>query len=139
MMQQSITQRLSQRLWRGAQAPLPCVHSAISDRPIMKVQPILTLPPSPLHSRSEPAQPILAAHLIGKQFLNSPHGLFYGSYDQIAITTAGLYKSRFSDGTRQGGCDTCHDVHQTTVVKMYPIEYPEEVLPWRAPLRCPWL
>jgi len=66
-------------------------------------------------------------HLIGKQFLNSPHGLFYGSYDQIAITNAGLYKSRFKgeDGT-QGGCATCHDVHQTTVVKMYPIEYPEE-------------
>ena len=65
------------------------------------------------------------SHLIGKQFLNSPHGLFYGSFDQIAITTGGLYKSRFSDGTRQGGCDTCHDVHQSTIVKIYPEEYPE--------------
>jgi len=65
------------------------------------------------------------SHLIGKQFLNSPHGLFTGSYDQIAITNGGLYNSRFKDGTSQGGCATCHDVHQTTVVKMYPIEYPE--------------
>jgi len=64
-------------------------------------------------------------HLIGKQFLNSPHGLFYGSYNQIALTTPGLYRSRFSDGTRQGGCDTCHDVHQSTIVKMHPIDYPE--------------
>jgi len=64
-------------------------------------------------------------HLIGKQFLNSPHGLFYGSYTQIANTTGGLYRSRFSDGTSQGGCDTCHDVHQSTVVKIYP-EGPEE-------------
>jgi hypothetical protein len=51
--------------------------------------------------------------------------LFYGSYTQIANTTGGLYTSRFSDGTRQGGCDTCHDVHQSTVVKIYP-EGPEE-------------
>jgi hypothetical protein len=65
------------------------------------------------------------SHLIGKQFLNSPHGLFYGSYTQIADTAAGQYKSRFSDGTRQGGCDTCHDVHQSTIVKIYP-EGPEE-------------
>jgi hypothetical protein len=52
--------------------------------------------------------------------------LFSGSYDQIAITNGGLYKSRFKeDNGTQGGCATCHDVHQTTVVKMYPIEYPE--------------
>jgi hypothetical protein len=67
----------------------------------------------------------IGTHLIGKQFLNSPHGLFYGSYTQIANTTGGLYRSRFSDGTRQGGCDTCHDVHQSTVIKIYP-EGPEE-------------
>lgn len=76
-------------------------------------------------------------HLIGKQFLNSPHGKFTGSYGQIATTIGGLYNSRFSDGTCsvageflnkascdaaggiwtsfQGGCATCHDVHQSTV------------------------
>ncbi len=65
------------------------------------------------------------SHLIGKQFLNSPHGLFYGPYGEIANTTVKFYQSRFSDGTRQGGCDTCHDVHQSTIVKIYPEEYPE--------------
>jgi hypothetical protein len=65
------------------------------------------------------------SHLIGKQFLNSPHGKFTGAYAQIA-TREDLYNSRFSDGTRQGGCDTCHDVHQSTIVKMYPFEYPDD-------------
>ncbi len=54
-------------------------------------------------------------HLIGKQFLNSPHGLFTGPYGKIASTTEGLYNSSFSAGNAQGGCDTCHDVHQSTV------------------------
>jgi hypothetical protein len=86
---------------------------------------------------------------MGKQLLNSPHGKFTGSYAQIATTTTGLYNSHFSDGTCsvagefldkascqaaggtwtsfQGGCATCHDVHQTTVVKIYP-EGPDEGL-----------
>ncbi|HSB04872.1 MAG TPA: hypothetical protein VLK23_06710, partial [Thermodesulfobacteriota bacterium] len=64
-------------------------------------------------------------HLIGKQFLNSPHGKFTGAYAQIA-TRLDLYNSRFSDGTRQGGCDTCHDVHQSTIVKIYPFDYPDD-------------
>jgi hypothetical protein len=56
------------------------------------------------------------SHLIGKQFLNSPHGLFTGPYGKIATTTEGLYNSSFSPGGgSQGGCDTCHDVHQSTV------------------------
>jgi hypothetical protein len=55
------------------------------------------------------------SHLIGKQFLNSPHGLFTGPYGKIATTTEGLYNSSFSGGSSQGGCDTCHDVHQSTV------------------------
>jgi hypothetical protein len=76
-------------------------------------------------------------HLIGKQFLNSPHGKFIGAYGQIATTTGDLYDSHFSDGTCsipgefvnrtscqaaggtwtsfQGGCTTCHDVHQSTL------------------------
>ena len=74
-------------------------------------------------------------HLIGKQFLNSPHGRFTGAYGQIA--TKDLYDSHFSDGdcsipgeflsrttcqgaggtwtSIQGGCTTCHDVHQSTL------------------------
>jgi hypothetical protein len=56
------------------------------------------------------------SHLIGKQFLNSPHGQFTGAYAEIA-TALGKYNSTFSPdgGTSQGGCDTCHDVHQSTV------------------------
>jgi hypothetical protein len=55
-------------------------------------------------------------HLIGKQFLNSPHGLFTGPYAEIATTTDGFYNSSFSpDGVEQGGCDTCHDVHQSVI------------------------
>lgn len=71
------------------------------------------------------------SHLIGKQFLNSPHGKFTGPYKKIATTTAGYYNSRFSpDGTSQGGCDTCHDVHKTTIVKINP-EGPDEGSPAR--------
>jgi hypothetical protein len=87
------------------------------------------------------------SHLIGKQFLNSPHGRFSGAYAQIGTTTAGLYNSHFSEGTCsipgdfltrtacqnaggtwtsvQGGCATCHDVHQTTLGKIFP-EGPDE-------------
>ena len=89
MMQRSITRRLIQRLWRGVQAPLPCVRSAISDRPIMRG----SATTNPNAANQPTAFPIGASatnfgtHLIGKQFLNSPHGLFYGSYNQIAITT----------------------------------------------------
>jgi hypothetical protein len=78
-----------------------------------------------------------SGHVIGKQFLNSPHGKFTGALAQITTTTTGLYNSHFSDGTCsvageflkkadcqaaggtwtsfQGGCTTCHDVHQSTV------------------------
>jgi hypothetical protein len=54
------------------------------------------------------------SHLIGKQFLNSPHGRFTGAYAEIATALA-KYNSAFSPNGEQGGCDTCHDVHQSTV------------------------
>ena len=74
-------------------------------------------------------------HLIGKQFLNSPHGLFTGTFAEIADTSK--YNSGFDDGgscsnptytdedaceggggtwtPNRGGCATCHNVHQSTV------------------------
>ena len=76
-----------------------------------------------------------AHHPDGNEFLNSPHGLFTGRYNQIADTS--LYGTHFNEGgacsdpqytTRTtcegagqtwtrftGGCATCHDVHQSTV------------------------
>ncbi len=77
-----------------------------------------------------------SGHTAGKQFLNSPHAKFTGTVNQI--TTASLYNSHFSEGTCsvpgeyfsrttcqaaggtwtstiQGGCTTCHDVHQSTL------------------------
>ena len=55
------------------------------------------------------------SHLIGKQFLNSSHGRFTGAISEIATGLA-KYSSTFgpAEGT-QGGCDTCHDVHESTV------------------------
>jgi Cytochrome c7 and related cytochrome c len=75
------------------------------------------------------------SHLIGKQFLNSPHALFTGSFAEIADTSK--YIGGFSDGgtcsnpsyttestceggggtwtPNQGGCATCHNVHESTV------------------------
>ncbi len=80
--------------------------------------------------------PGFSGHVVGKEFLNSPHGKFTGTKDQITSTATGMYNSHFSDGTCsvageflkkadceaaggtwtafQGGCTTCHDVHQST-------------------------
>lgn len=70
----------------------------------------------------------------GMEFLNSVHAEFTGNFQQITDSTK--YGSAFSDGTCslkgyldqascetgggtwtsfQGGCTTCHDVHQSTV------------------------
>ena len=75
------------------------------------------------------------SHIISKEFLNSPHARFTGTMAQLTAGT-GKYSSHFSDGTCsiatyqnqtscqankgtwtsfQGGCTTCHDVHESTV------------------------
>jgi hypothetical protein len=113
--------------WEGSAAMLRDGYVTTINNPNGASQP--TAYPIGVSLNADPTKSNFGSHLIGKQVLNSPHGLFSGSFDQIGITNGGLYKSRFKgdDGT-QGGCATCHDVHQTTVVKMYPIEYPEDSL-----------
>jgi len=85
-----------------------------------------------------------ASHIIGKEFLNSPHARFTGTSAQLTAGT-GTYDSHFSDGTcsittdltkaactndkgtwtpltpPDGGCTTCHNVHKSTVPEIDPI------------------
>ena len=76
-----------------------------------------------------------ASHILSKEFLNSPHARFTGTMAQLTAGT-GKYSSHFSDGTCsvttdltkadctkdkgtwtsfQGGCTTCHNVHESTL------------------------
>lgn len=60
------------------------------------------------------------SHPHGNMFLNSPHGKFSGSFNQIATATFGNgYSSFFQfDGEASGagnGCTGCHNPHRSTV------------------------
>lgn len=54
-----------------------------------------------------------SGHVIGKEFLNSPHARFAGTRGQV--TNTALYSSYFivEGGAAGSGCTTCHDVHQS--------------------------
>ncbi len=64
------------------------------------------------------------SHTAGNQFLNSPHGKFTGTFDQIAtgkfnFAGTGEYKSFFqidAEAANTGnGCTGCHEVHTSVV------------------------
>jgi hypothetical protein len=57
----------------------------------------------------------------GQTFLNSPHARFTGTLAQnvqnsadLSVVVTGTYSSKFGS-PNQGGCTTCHDVHQSVV------------------------
>ncbi|MCL5022535.1 MAG: PKD domain-containing protein [Nitrospirae bacterium] len=81
--------------------------------------------------------PEFYSHSTGMEFLNSTHARFSGNFQEI--TDPSKYGSPFTDGTCsiggyldqeacqigggvwtsfQGGCTTCHDVHQSTVTSL---------------------
>ena len=58
----------------------------------------------------------------GQTFLNSPHARFTGTLVQnaqnssdLSVVVTGTYNSKFQQNGSQGGCTTCHDVHQSVV------------------------
>ena len=57
----------------------------------------------------------ILSHSHGNQYLNSPHGLFTGTFAQINLKA--LYGTDFeNDGVNfEGGCTGCHNVHKSTV------------------------
>ena len=69
------------------------------------------------------------SHPHGNMFLNSPHGQFTGTFNQIPtgkfnFAGTGLYKSFFQmegEAANTGnGCTGCHDVHESAVEKTSP-------------------
>lgn len=65
------------------------------------------------------------SHWHGDLFLNSPHGRFSGTFDQINDKT--LYDTHFKNEGEsfpfqgnQGGCPQCHNVHKSTVAAANP-------------------
>jgi len=69
------------------------------------------------------------SHPHGNQFLNSPHGKFTGTFNQIGTGSfnyamTGLYKSFFqTEGEANNignGCTGCHDVHESVVPETSP-------------------
>ncbi len=64
------------------------------------------------------------SHPHGNQFLNSPHGQFTGTFNQIGTATYGNgYGSYFqNDGEAANtgnGCTGCHDVHKSVVEEAF--------------------
>jgi PKD repeat protein len=83
------------------------------------VNPGLNLKVGPAHSTVG-----FVSHPHGNQFLNSPHGLFTGTFSEIPLgkfnfAGTGLYKSFFqNDGEAANtgnGCTGCHDIHNSVV------------------------
>ena len=58
-----------------------------------------------------------SGHVIGKEFLNSPHARFTGTRGQVTDTA--LYNSYFivEGGAPGSGCTTCHDVHESVFLE----------------------
>jgi hypothetical protein len=59
-------------------------------------------------------------HIFGLTFLNSPHARYTGTValnnqnsSDLSVNLPGTYSSYFQDTGGQGGCTTCHDVHQS--------------------------
>jgi len=59
----------------------------------------------------------LVSHPHGNMYLNSPHGKFTGTFDQIAV--ASNYTSHLGYDTEAAntgfGCTACHNIHKSTV------------------------
>ena len=119
---QSIT-RLCMDCHRQETAGVPTANTTAAAGTYDTVNPGLYLKAGPVHGTFD-----FTLHPHGNMFLNSPHGLFTGTFNEIAtgkfaFNMTGQYKSYFqtdSEAANTGnGCTGCHDVHKSTVEEAF--------------------
>ncbi len=119
-----IITRLCMDCHRQETSGMPYANASATAGTLDTVNPGLYLKVGPAHNTVS-----FVSHPHGNMFLNSPHGKFTGTFNQIATgkfsyAMTGDYKSFFqTDGEAANtgnGCTGCHDVHESTVPKTSP-------------------
>jgi predicted CXXCH cytochrome family protein len=118
-----IITRLCMDCHRQETAGVPYANASATAGTYDTVNPGLYLKVGPVHGTFD-----FISHPHGPMFLNSPHGKFTGTFNQINLGTfsfdmTGLYKSFFQiegEAANTGnGCTGCHDVHKSTVEEAF--------------------
>ena len=110
-----IITRLCMDCHRQETTGMPYANSGTSAGTLDTVNPGTYVKVGPAHGTVAPV-----SHPHGNMFLNSPHGYFYGTFNQIATAKLGTgYDSGFlglGEAANTGnGCTGCHDVHESVV------------------------
>jgi predicted CXXCH cytochrome family protein len=118
-----IITRLCMDCHRQETSGVPYANTSATAGTYDTVNPGMYLKVGPVHGTFD-----FVSHPHGPMFLNSPHGLFTGTFNEIAtgnfaFDMTGKYKSFFQlDGEAANtgnGCTGCHDVHKSTVEEAF--------------------